>query len=238
MKGSSVDIARLYELQKIDTHLDKVRRRVAQIRQKLGEPQELLRARAAVDESAVELEQVRARQLDADLNARQLLQRIQESEKRMMSGQVRNAKELEALQSSIESMKRQHSQTDDVALAALQRNEELQQLLAGQQAVLSRLESDWQTQSQALEQEELKYRRMYSQLKQQRQGMTERLDGAALALYSQLQERKAGVAVAAVQNGLCSACNVSLPTGVVSNARIVEGMPVYCPSCGRVLFAS
>lgn len=232
-----MDIARLYELQKIDVNMDKVRRKVAQIRRKLEEPETLQQARAAVVATRTNIEQLRARQLDAELNSRQLAQRIQESEHRLMSGEVRNAKELEALQASIESMKRQRSQVEDVALDSLQRSEDAQRQLNEQEVTLNQLEQAWKVEKQMLEEEELKYKRMFAQLKQQRQSASSRLSADALALYKQLGERKAGIAVASVQNGTCSACNVSLPTGVVGNARVAEGQPVYCPSCGRILFA-
>jgi predicted nucleic acid-binding Zn-ribbon protein len=233
-----MDIARLYELQKIDTNMDKVRRRVAQIRRKLSESETLQQARAAVETTRGESEQMHARQLDAELNSRQLSERIQESERRLMSGEVRSAKELEALQASIDSMKRQRSQVDDVALDSLQRTEELQQQLGAQKGTLASVESAWRTENQSLHEEEAKYKRMFAQLRQQRQVTTERIGADALALYTQLSERKAGVAIAAVQNETCTACNVSLPTGVVSNAKITEGQPVYCPSCGRILYSA
>ena len=232
-----MDIARLYELQKIDANMEKVRRKVAQIRRKLEEPEAMQQARSDVAASRTSIEQLHARQLDAELNGRQLAERIQESERRLMSGEVRNAKELEALQASIESMKRQRSQVEDAALDSLQRGEDAQRQLAEQQSKLGKLEQTWNAEKHSLEEEELKYKRMFAQLKQQRQSVSDRLGADALALYDQLGKRKAGVAVASVQNGTCSACNVSLPTGVVSSARITEGQPVYCPSCGRILFA-
>ena len=232
-----MDIARLYELQKIDANMEKVRRKVAQIRRKLEEPEAMQQARSDVAASRTSIEQLHARQLDAELNGRQIADRIQESERRLMSGEVRNAKELEALQASIESMKRQRSQVEDAALDSLQRGEDAQRQLAEQQSKLGKLEQTWNAEKHSLEEEELKYKRMFAQLKQQRQSVSDRLGADALALYDQLSKRKAGVAVASVQNGTCSACNVSLPTGVVSSARITEGQPVYCPSCGRILFA-
>ncbi len=232
-----MDIARLYELQKVDANMEKGRRRVAQLRRDLGESEARRSARSAVENMRSAGEQLRAQQLDAELNGQQLAGRIHESERRLMSGEVRNAKELESLQASIESMKRQRGQVEDGALAALQQREETERQLTGTQAHLAQVETDWQAAQAALQQEETKYRKMYAQLKQQRQGVTERLSADALALYTQLAERKAGVAVAAVHNGACRACNVSLPTGVISSARIIEGNPVYCPSCGRILFA-
>lgn len=233
-----MDIAGLYELQKIDLNMDKARRRVAQIRRKLEEPEELKQARAAVATLRSELERLHARQLDAELNSRQLAERIQESERRLMSGEVRNARELEALQSSIESMKRQRAQVEEVAIESMQQREAHQRQLADQEATLAHLENTWSAQKATLEEEETKYKRFYAQLKQQRQRLSERLSADALSLYAQLVERKAGVAVAAVQNGACSACNMALPTGVVSHARTAAGTPVFCPSCGRILFAA
>lgn len=232
-----MDIARLYELQKIDANMEKVRRRVAQIRRNLGESDELRTVRAAVATTQATVERLHAHQRDAELNGQQLGDRIKASEHRLMSGEVHNAKELEALQASIDSMKRQRSQVEDDAMATFQQREEAERQLVDQRAQLAKVEAAWQTAQAALQQEEAKYKRMYAQLKQQREGVTARLGADALALYTQLVERKAGVAVAAVQNGSCSVCNMSLPTGVVANARTIEGNPVFCPSCGRILFA-
>lgn len=233
-----MDIAGLYELQKIDLNMNKARRRVALIRRKLEEPEELKQARNAVATQHSEVERLQARQLDAELNSRQLAERIQESERRLMSGEVRNARELEALQSSIESMKRQRAQIEEVAIESMQQSEEHQRRLAEQRAALARIENAWLAQKATLEEEETKYRRIYAQLKQQRQQLSARLGAEALSLYSQLVERKAGIAVAAVQNDACSACNMTLPTSVISHARMGDGTPVYCPSCGRILFAA
>ena len=44
-----MDIARLYELQKVDANMEKVRRRVAQLRRDLGESEALRTARSAVE---------------------------------------------------------------------------------------------------------------------------------------------------------------------------------------------
>lgn len=233
-----MDIARLYELQKVDANMEKVRRRVAQIRRNLGESEEVRQARAATAATHAARERLHATQLDAELNSLQLAERIQESERRLMSGEVRHTKELEALQASVESMKRQRSQVEDVALESFQQREEADQQLVAQRATLAQVEETWEAAQAALQQEEAKYKRMYAQLKQQRQEASDRLGADARALYAQLAERKAGIAVAAVRHGTCSACNVSLPTGVVSSARLIEGNPVFCPSCGRILFAA
>ncbi len=231
-----MDIARLYELQKIDTNMLKVRRRVAQLRRQQGESDDLKTARSAAAATQTEQEHLRAAELDAELLSEQLAERIHDAEQRLMSGTVRNPKELESLQASIEALKRQRTQAEEAALSAFQRGEEVTARLAREQAALSDVEATWQAGQADFAQEENKLKRIYAQLKQQRQPIVERLGTPAMELYDQLGARKAGVAVATVKNGTCGACNVSLPTGVVSSARIEEGVPVYCPSCGRILY--
>ncbi|MCB0138210.1 MAG: hypothetical protein KIT77_28485 [Caldilinea sp.] len=231
-----MDIAKLYELQKIDTNMLKVRRRVAQIRQQQGESDELTAARAAAAATQAEQEHLRAAELDAELLSEQLVERIHDAEQRLMSGTVRNPKELESLQASIEALKRQRAGAEEAAMTAFQRGEEVTARLAREQAALAEVERTWQAGQEELTQEENKLKRIYAQLKQQRQPVVDRLGAPAVELYEQLGTRKAGVAVASVKNGTCGACNVSLPTGVVSSARIEEGDPVYCPSCGRILY--
>lgn len=233
-----MDIAKLYELQKLDANMLKVRRRVAQIRQQQGEPDDLNAARAVAAATQAEQEQLRAAELSAELTSQQLARRIQDAEQRLMSGEVRNPKELESLQSSVESLKRQRTGAEEAALAAFQRGEEVAARLAREQALLAEVERTWQAEQENLTQEENKLKRIYAQLKQQRQPIVDRLGAPAIELYTQLGTRKAGVAVAAVKNGTCGACNVSLPTGVISSARADEGDPVYCPSCGRILYGA
>jgi len=233
-----VDIAKLYELQKIDANMLKVRRRVAQIRQQQGESNELKEAGAVATATQAEQEQLRAAERSAELTSQQLARRIQDAEQRLMSGEVRNPKELESLQSSIESLKRQRTGAEEAAIAALQRGEEVTTRLLREQEILAEMERSWQAEQENLTQEENKLKRIYAQLKQQRQPIVDRLGGPAMELYTQLGTRKAGVAVAAVKNGTCGACNVSLPTGIISSARADEGDPVYCPSCGRILYSA
>jgi len=58
-----------------------------------------------------------------------------------------------------------------------------------------------------------------------------------LQQYEDMRERKAGVAVASIENEVCSACNVKIPSGVLSTLRSQSERLVTCTSCGRILYA-
>ncbi len=54
--------------------------------------------------------------------------------------------------------------------------------------------------------------------------------------YESLRRQRRGVAVAEVTENACSACGTTLTAALQQNARHAEQL-VFCPSCGRILFA-
>ena len=219
------EIAKLYELQKVDTTWEKVRRRLAQVRAQLVESDELTKQRALVAELETNKHQWQTSQRDADLEMQALTSKINASEARLMSGQVRNPKELAALQESIEALRRQRAGVENNGVEALLNVEATVEQLAAATATLHEVEKKWQAGQSGLLEEETKLKRLFVQCKKQ------------LQRYEDLRQRKAGVAIASLERGMCSACHVQVPTGIASSARNQSGNPVLCPSCGRILYA-
>jgi len=231
------DVAKLYELQKIDTTATKVRRRLGQLKSLLTESDDLKAARSRSELLEQEQQQWKSKQQSAELEMHSLTGRIKESENRLMGGQVRNPKELEALQSSIEALQRQHGLVETLSVEALLQAEELVGQVATARDQLQHLQTSWASSQTELTEEEAKLKRGYLFLKKQRETLTEGLDKALLQQYEDMRERKAGVAVASIENEVCSACNVKIPSGVLSTLRSQSDRLVTCPSCGRILYA-
>jgi predicted nucleic acid-binding Zn-ribbon protein len=63
------------------------------------------------------------------------------------------------------------------------------------------------------------------------------IDSRATSLYAVLRERKAGVAVAQVERGMCQGCRITLPAAVLQKARGSTGL-VQCVRCERILFVN
>lgn len=232
-----MEIARLFELQKLDVNLEKARRKLAQLQQALGESPEVKQARQTTVSTEAELHRWHAAQKDAELEAQTLAQQITTKDKELMSGRVTHPKELESLQANIEALRRQRAAVEDRGVEAMTQVESLSRQLAGEQQTLRQLEEQWKSGQAELLQEDAKYKRIYSQLKQQRDAGAKALSPADLKYYEDLRKRKAGVAVAPLQNGQCGVCHILVPTGVVSAVRSRKDEAVLCPSCGRMLFA-
>lgn len=229
-----VDIAKLYELQKTDLNWEKVKRRLIQIQKLMGEPEEIKSARQQVSETEAKLQKWQAEQKNAELESQQLFAKMTSSEQLLMSGQVHNAKELQSLQSSIDALKRQRTTVDGRGVDAMMQADENLALLAKQKGTLTHLETKLREKHGELAEEEIKLKRMFLQLKTHRAKLTGGLNATDVETYEDLRRRKGGIAVAAVDKLLCSACNTRLPTSAAAAARDLSQV-TYCPSCGRIL---
>ncbi len=227
--------AELYELQSTDTMWLKVRRRLLQIQEQLGENEELQTARGKVADAEAQLHQWHGQQKDADLELQTLQERIADTNERLMSGRVTNPKELESLQASVESLSRHASDVEDKGVEALLEIETLTEQLAADQVKLSEIETAWKAGQADLLEEEKKMKRNYLILKKRRESIAQAMDADSLAEYERLRKRKGGVAVTKVAGENCEACGVKLPTGVISAALSQQSL-VICTSCGRILF--
>jgi predicted nucleic acid-binding Zn-ribbon protein len=232
-----MDIAKLFELQKLDINIDKARRKLVQLKQALGESEEVQAARSAVRATEAELHRWNTAQKNAEMESEALAEQIATKDKELMSGRVTHSKELEALQANVEALRRQRSGVEDSGIEAYQQVETLGKQLETEQQTLTRIEETWKNGQSELIQEETRYKRAYTQLKQQRDAAAESLASADLEYYEQIRARKAGIAVAPLQNSQCGVCHILVPTGVASALRSRPGEAVLCPSCGRILFA-
>lgn len=227
--------AELYNLQKIDTMWLQVRRRLQQVQRMMGEGEALQRPRQQVTETEEKLHTWHGRQTDSELEAQTLNERIASTDNRLMSGQVTNPKELESLQASTDALRRQLVSVEESGVEALLEVEALTTQLADEQKTLAETEEQWQSGQGVLLEEENKMKRNYVILKRKREAAVEAMDEASVKEYERLRQRKAGIAVAAIEGESCGACNVKLPTGVISAATNHDRL-TSCPSCGRILF--
>lgn len=233
------NLADLYRLQEIDLTWEKVYRRLVKLNKLMGGSEELKKVKEQVADTEESLQDWQAKQQDAELEARSLTTRIDDTEKRLMSGQVSNPKELESLQASAEALRRQKSNIEDRGVEALLKVEELSDQLAEQKSEMDQLESEWQSNQEALQEEVQQRKKEYVYLKRLREELTESLDADLLERYEHLRKRKHGIAIARLEGDTCGACHVQVPTGVIGT--VVRNSDndelVLCPACGRILYA-
>lgn len=234
-KGTEVTAARqLYALQQLDSRLAGLERTLATLDDGTQLRAQAEQARTAEESTAADLKAGQTRLRDLELELQSVVDKARKLETEMYSGRVTNPKELSAMQDDVGALGRQRRRIEDEMLSLMEAGEGLAKevgILAAQRQARERETEDHQVQYQAHTRaltEEI------AAVRAERNARAAEVDPDLLRRYERLRERKDGLAVAAVVNGICEGCHVAIPEGRI--ADIVEGERLYtCEECGRIL---
>jgi uncharacterized protein len=154
---------------------------------------------------------------------------------RLQSGQG-TPKDLQALQSEIETLAKRQSDLEDVELDAMERLEAAEAALATIKAEIDEIHT--QVDSLAVERDEafVEIDAELARLEAERTPLLEGLDQDLLDLYEKLKASHGGVGAAVLKAGQCTGCHVQLDNGTLSSiASMSEDAVLRCEECGRIL---
>ena len=238
MKASPQAQLKLLDLAELDAELS----RLAHRRRTLPENAEFERAQQRDAELRDELATLEASgsdlardQAKAERDVDQVRTRIERDRTRLDAGQVSSPKELANLQSEIVSLERRQGDLEEVVLEVMERLEQVtrrRDALSSEQATLTG------------QMDEIAARRdaAFAEIDEQagkalasRAGLAADLPADLLSLYDRLRDQH-GVGAAALRNGRCEGCHLSLNT--VDLGRIRAAPPdevLRCEECRRIL---
>jgi len=224
----------LLELQDVDSALDRLDRRLSEIKADLRETDELTSARLAWRASEESVAQKRAHRKDLELADASLEARIKDADRRLYSGVVKNPKELLDLQNDIASLKRQKDTLDDQLFAVMMALEEAEIALKTRTDTFARVDAEWRASQGELAAE-------LTQLEQERVEKTAqqtetraKLSASDLAQYDQLRRRKGGTAVVELEGSVCGVCGVRVAAHVLQQLGQSDHL-ARCSNCERIL---
>jgi len=230
-------VSDLYLLQELDTALDRAVARLLEIEELLEETEELTLSRQAKEEKEQRVAALRDRQKEVEWEVEEQRAKAADVESKLYGGSVRNPKELSDLDADLRALKAFLGRREDALLALLVEVDEAEAERNIATDFYSRIETAWSSACKDLVHERGVVQPDADTLRKRREERTAGLDRSSLGLYTLLRERKAGLAVARVEQGMCQGCRISLPAAVVQKARVGTS-PVQCVSCERILFVS
>jgi uncharacterized protein len=226
----------LFRLQQVDTRIGQSEARLRKVQETLADDAEFQAAvqkqrNAEQDERRLEQE----RRL-AEESARNLQVKIQQAEASLYGGAVHNPKELQELQADVAGLKKRLAATEEQELEAMMKLETAQAARQAADAALAALRSRLGEDKRHLLDEQSVLSRQLEDQQAERQAAMSAVEPRALKDYDSLRQGHRGVAVAEVADNSCSACGTTLTAALQQSARHAAEL-VFCPSCGRVLFA-
>jgi predicted nucleic acid-binding Zn-ribbon protein len=227
----------LYRIQTIDTHIGQIQARLDAIRLILENSEELVAANQVVTstETAHQTAAHKLRQAEAEVQAQQI--KIAQSESSLYGGGIRNPKELQDLQNEIASLKKHLATLEDRQLEAMLAAENAESTAKQGRAAADVVRGRLASQGQDLGTEQAALQKDLARLNTEREAAAMALDTEVLAAYNRLREKCRGVAVTTLMDGSCAACGTTLTPAQQQSAHNTTQI-TYCPTCGRVLYAT
>ena len=229
------DMRLLFNLQQLDTQLDKDRARLAEIERILNDSTALKKANQRLTQANDRLTKAQLALKRAEQDVQEQQSKIDNNQRKLYGGSVKAPKELEDLQMEAGALNRQLSVLEDKQIEAMIAFEEAE---AEKQASETNLETVTQQiadQNQDLTKEQATLSEKVNSVAAERQETASAFEQEILAQYEKLRQTRAGLAVTTVKDNSCAACGSMLTNAQAQAARSPSTIAT-CEMCGRILY--
>jgi len=149
--------------------------------------------------------------------------------------EIKTNKEYQAVLKEIEGAKKLNRQREEEILGILERFEELQKVARQGEKELEAKRKEYQQQLSELQQRAAQFEQKMAAEVKERDERQKGIPPDLLSKYRMLLEKRQGIAVAPVSNGVCNACNMNLRPQLYIELQKQQTL-ILCPNCSRILF--
>ena len=225
----------LFRLQQADSQIDRARLKLDTIKKTLENDAELKQALHSVETNQKENHHALhvMKNAEAEVQAQKI--KIEQAESSLYGGSVKNPKELQDLQKDVASLKKHLVTLEERELEAMFKSETASSDYEKAKTELELLQAKRGNEHKKLIEEQTTLMKQLENLAEEREASVTPIEVNLLASYDELRRSKRGVAISEIQDDACASCGTTINAAAQQNAR---KQLVYCPSCGRILFAN
>jgi hypothetical protein len=233
------ELETLLQVQEQDLALDRLRHRreTLPVRAELDGARRDLSTRVA-DLSVVQRErdEVLAEEERLDRDAESLGKHADEVDAKLYSGTVTSPRELQALQTDLDMLRRRRREIEDAELEVMERREMLDARIASTTASVETLQAHIAELEAALAGQEAEIDAEIDAELATRARHAAVVSDALLRDYEGRRARNRGAGAARLVGTTCQACHLSIPSTEAERIRRAGGTePAYCDNCGAIL---
>ena len=227
----------LLEVQQIDQRLAKSRAEYRKIADLLKAKGNLKKLKSDYETSRVRVLETRLEHGKLEAEGAGLREKLEGIETRLYGGAITNLRELTALEEEHNLTKRSLAAAEEAVAPAQLASDDAALRHGELQESLAASEKQWKTEASEYRKRAHSVSEECHTLESERNSFASDIDANDLSLYRSLLPRKAGVAVARVERGICLGCRIKLPMREIARLKNSDSL-VLCSSCGRILLAS
>jgi predicted nucleic acid-binding Zn-ribbon protein len=227
-------LERLVALQIVDLKIQEMERVKEEIPQRIASLEEEFRKEEeSVQAERAELEKLQKERPQKEKDLEEEIDRVKKAEARVF--EIKTNKEYQAVLKEIDNAKKLNRQREEEILGILERLEDMQNHLGKGEKSLEARRREYQRRVAELKQKAASFDEEMAGEVRQREEQEKAIPQDLLSKYHMLLEKRQGVAVARVINGVCQACNMNLRPQLYIELQKQDTL-IACPNCNRILF--
>lgn len=239
LNADPADQLRLLDLQDLDTSLDRIRHRRANLAEQARVEELSTSARVLADRVTaleVEVADVGVEQRKADQDVELVRERAAKDSTLLDSGTITDPKQLTHLQSEIASLARRQSELEDVEIEIMERLEQAEHRLRDLLVEKDRLDAELTSAQQARDAALAELATTETDLLADREQVAAMIGADLRGFYEKLRGEYSGVGAARLYRGRCEGCRIELTPVDLSRLREAPDDEVLrCEECRRIL---
>ena len=228
-----MSIARLVELQNIDSQLEDLNSLLGDLPKmvdELNEKENNLKDRVEADK--VSLKEINLNSSKSEKVNSDIQEKINKLTDQLFL--VTNNKQYDALTNEIEHLKQQKKENEDLLIVNLEEKEILEKNISENEASLEELKTDLDVRRNKLDEALSETAEEKAALEDSRKKQVTEIDDTTMQIYNKVITARSGIAVVQLSGNSCGGCGAALPLQMVSEIR--SGDLHNCQSCGRFVY--
>lgn len=225
----------LYGLQKLDVEITRVNAGLAALDGALAMRQKHAAAKKQFDTTHQTLLDTELQLKDKELTLKTIDGKRAATEKKLYSGSIMSAKEVESLEKEMEHFKGQQNELDEQVLELYDSVETLRAKSKAAESLVGELE---QKVREAIAKEAVERKRLEAEIArlepERAEAVTKVDDRQLLSRYEAIRKKNASTGIAQILEHKCGGCHVAVTTFTIRNLFEDKGIE-YCENCGRIL---
>ncbi|MBN1898580.1 MAG: hypothetical protein JW827_07355 [Spirochaetes bacterium] len=234
MKSIKEQLLQLVDLQKIDLKIYSTKKEMEKMPNELKKLKEEFEPRLqSYEEKQKELKSKEVSHLEMESEIKGKEAHLKQLQGKL--SQVKNAKELNAIDAEINATKKSISEMEDEGLKTIDQIDNLKKELKEEEQIIEAEKKNIAELETKIAEKENINKKELETLTKERDKLASKIDPQILSDYEYIARNKEGVGIVGVKNGVCTGCYMSLPPQTVHDIR--KGMEIFhCQFCSRVLF--
>lgn len=229
------ELSTLIKLQGIDLEIRKLKKERDELPERLNALKEMIEGKnAEIAELKDRQADLRTRKTEVEDELELETERLKKSQQKMNA--VKNNREFQAISKEIEEIKKSNKAREEEILQLEEEIEELNTIVKEKSEKINKLEKEASAEMKRIAKAEREIDSKIATLTEERDQVAKEVSPELMARYKFLSEKRAGIVVAAVDEGICSACNMNIPPQMF-NELLRDEKLLFCPSCQRIIYA-